>query len=412
MFKNINLLDEDYLEKLIRKVLPYYLLLVLLFTLSCSLYAYLIHNRWVMVSWLINYQGGFIKRGFFGEVIYQLSKISGINPGVFIVFSHLFFYGIFFYFSYSLLKEEKYLLPYTFLIFSPFIFTFQVNFPRSGCRKEIIYFALLSFFVWYVRENKKNLKKAFYLILLIYPAMILTHEMFAILLPYFFAAYFTRIKINKREVVKLFLLLLPSFIVSIVVIFFRKATFSQIKAIIDSLSKENYSIVYLKHSGALFWMGKGIKYGLKRVHQGITQENYIFKYFSVLLLSIIAYIPIFGKIKSFLKNKVSLFFGIIPIIGSIPVFIMAIDWGRFIYFHLVSIFLLSFLGLEYKYKKGFNDFSKIKKISLIVFFILYTQLWHIPVCCMQRFYPKNIYEINIFAFFKPKLLQKMVLKLL
>ena len=33
-------------------------------------------NNWPFNEWLINYQGGFVKRGFSGEIFYWLNKVN------------------------------------------------------------------------------------------------------------------------------------------------------------------------------------------------------------------------------------------------------------------------------------------------------------------------------------------------
>ena len=37
-------------------------------------------DNWTIGEWLINYQGGFVRRGFGGELIYYLSTIFKISP--------------------------------------------------------------------------------------------------------------------------------------------------------------------------------------------------------------------------------------------------------------------------------------------------------------------------------------------
>ena len=91
-------------------------------------------------------------------------------------------------------------MPYAFLIFSPYIFTFQINDLAGGFRKEIIFFAILSFIVWSatVKEHK-IFEKFFYITLLIYPAVILTHEMLIILMPYLLVVYVMTTKLTKEK---------------------------------------------------------------------------------------------------------------------------------------------------------------------------------------------------------------------
>lgn len=36
-------------------------------------------NPYIVGDWLINYQGGFVRRGFLGELFYQISKIFDVS---------------------------------------------------------------------------------------------------------------------------------------------------------------------------------------------------------------------------------------------------------------------------------------------------------------------------------------------
>ena len=42
---------------------------------------YLEYSAWQYSDWLINYQGGFVRRGLIGEFLFQLHKLTKINLG-------------------------------------------------------------------------------------------------------------------------------------------------------------------------------------------------------------------------------------------------------------------------------------------------------------------------------------------
>ncbi len=176
------------LEILLRKILPFYLIFVYILTILGAFYSFLIHHHWIYADMLINYQGGFVRRGFIGEVIYQFALISKINPGfiAFLVISIT--YTFIFYFSYKLLKMQDRLLPYIFLIFSPFIFNFQLI--SGGYRKEIFFLATLCLFAYLVKTKNPRFNLYFYgLLFFIYPFFILSHELNFVFIPYLFIPY-------------------------------------------------------------------------------------------------------------------------------------------------------------------------------------------------------------------------------
>ena len=153
-------LNKDTIEVAVQKTLPYYFILIFVSTVSGSIVLFLEQHGWAIGDWLINYQGGMVRRGLMGELIYQFAQYTHANLGIVVVIIQSFFYAVFLYFSYALLKQRRVLLPYIFLIFSPFIFMFQIHSMSGGYRKEIIYFAILAFVVWVANtKDKKSFEK-------------------------------------------------------------------------------------------------------------------------------------------------------------------------------------------------------------------------------------------------------------
>jgi hypothetical protein len=334
-------LSANNLEKILQKSLPYFFALVFITTVVGALSGYLEHNPFKMGDWLINYQGGMIRRGFLGEVFYRLAHFTHINPGLYVYIFQIFFYAVFFFFAYALLKKQQVLLPYALLIFSPFIFTFQINGPLGGFRKEIIYFALLAFVTWSaIAREYKTFEKIFFTTLLFYPAVILTHEMLAIFLPYLLVVYLSVTTLTNKKLFIITLLLFPS-IASFIVAISYTGTFTQVAEITNSIARENYSSI----GGGFDWIGKDTSYGIAQVIEHLKDRYYAY-YIFMAAFALLAYISIYGKLKLIIKNKLSLLLILISLIGSVGLFIVAIDWGRFIYIHLVSIFLLSLISTQ------------------------------------------------------------------
>ena len=84
------------------------ILLVYFIYLSFGCVVYLIsHNsefptKYVFTDWLINYEGGFVRRGFLGQIILEISNFLNIQIKLIILFFqiviYLIYYLLFFYF--------------------------------------------------------------------------------------------------------------------------------------------------------------------------------------------------------------------------------------------------------------------------------------------------------------------------
>jgi hypothetical protein len=375
----------------LHKILPYFFVVIFITTAVGALNGYLEHNSWKIGDWLVNYQGGIVRRGLLGELIYKLSQFTHINPGIFVLLFQTLFYAVFFVFSYLLLKRQHSLLPYALLIFSPFIFTFQINDLQGGYRKEIIYFAVLAFIVWSAKTNEhKIFEKIFYTTLLLYPAIILTHEMLAVFLPYLLIVYISVTNLTKNKIITIALLILPS-IVSFFVSIYYSGTTSQVTEIFNSIAREGYTIV----GGAIEWLDKSSAYGYGRAIKSIDDKHYLIYYLQVLLLSIIAYIPIRQNLRFVFKQKLSMVLVLISILGTTALFAVALDWGRFIYIHLVSLFLLSFINEEVYSGK------KLITYKMLAFFIFYSLFWHIRHCGSPIPEVPSYKRTNVVALTKP-----------
>ncbi len=383
----------DDIENHLYKLLPYFLIFIFITTIAGAICSYFEYNSWKIGDWLINYQGGFVRRGLIGEVILKLSHLTDINPGIYLVIFLSSFYAIFLFFSYKLLMLQDRLLPYILLIFSPFIFTFQLYDITGGFRKEIIYFALLSFIVWIAKvEDAKKFEKIFYITLLLYPLLILTHEMLIIYIPIILIVYLYKIKLTLKKIAILALFLIPS-LVALIALKLHMGTPNQIDEIFHSIQAENYPINKI----SLYWLDKNISFGINSVIKHLKVDNYIY-YLFFIPLALIAYIPIVDRLKLLLKDRLIIFLFSLSIIFTIAISAIAVDWGRFIYIILVSIFLLSLLPNE----KLTRYSNKRVSSSIIIFFLIYTLLWHIPHCCSPFIgLPHKYREVNIIAVFKP-----------
>ncbi|NOQ64671.1 MAG: hypothetical protein GQ582_09190 [Methyloprofundus sp.] len=400
---SLSILGRNYLktgakECLINKVLSLFFILIFTSIASGCILKYLKYDGWSIGDWLINYQGGFIRRGFLGEFFYQVSIYTHINPGFYVLLLQIFLYAIILYFSYCLLKNDKNLLSYIFLIFSPYIFTFHIYNDYGGIRKEIIFVAILVFIVYLANlKDDKVFEKYFYRILLFYPLVILTHEMLAVFLPYIIAAYVIKNNgLTIEKSINIGLLLIPS-IVSFIAVLYYSGNSLQVDEIFNSLAKANYPV----EGGAIDWLDKGVSFGISALDHTLIDLS-ISDFLIMVLVSFIAYIPIYKKVSIIIKNKPAFGLVMTSIVGSLVLFFIAIDWGRFLYVHLIAFFLLSLL-IESD-ENSFCIKNKLNVIPLLLLFIAYSSLWTVPFCCgPQTAYTKSYKENNFFQFMYPSI---------
>ena len=101
------------------KFLYLVILTSLIFQVSKFYSFYNEYSAWQYVDWLINYQGGFTRRGFLGEIIFQLNKFSTLTIRETILIFQILSYLIYFYLVFKILKNSNIHLVLVFAIFSP-----------------------------------------------------------------------------------------------------------------------------------------------------------------------------------------------------------------------------------------------------------------------------------------------------
>ena len=100
-----------------------------------------------MTEWLINYQGGFTRRGLSGEILFQIADFFNLEFKKTILFVQCTAYSIFFYLTYLLIKElDGYYLIYL-SIFSAIFLLFPLSELEGMGRKEVLVSILLLIFV-------------------------------------------------------------------------------------------------------------------------------------------------------------------------------------------------------------------------------------------------------------------------
>ena len=382
------------LNTFIKKALPFYFIYIFANTVVAAFIFYLTKDVWSFEGWLSNYQGGFVRRGFLGEVIFQIAALTHTNPGLYVSFLQIFLYAVYLYFSYRLLQKRTDLIPYSLLIFSPFLFNFQVVEICSGCRKEIIAIALLSFLVWFKVNNPLGkFEKLFRNVFLIFPAIILTHEMTIVFIPYFLILYVSAVRLAPRKIARLCILLIPSICAFMLTMKFKHLTRHQAIQIFQSLESLNFPLRL--QFGAIGCLTRTTEWGRWMVREFIKKGYYIEFYGQIILASSVAFFPVRKSLHKIFCNKLEKILALSALMMTIVLCYVAYDWGRFIYIHLVSFFLLSLAypeSLEIASPKKaiatspslWQRVSKLRYVLFGMLLFVYSSYWYIPHCCPKR----------------------------
>ena len=143
-------------KKINNKYILIYLITLLLFSYFFLYFKHQVGNDSTISEWLINFEGGFTRRGFLGEIVFQISQIFNFQlRKVFLVLQVLIYIG-YFYSIYQLFKKINYNFIFALAIFSPLFFIFSLAELEALGRKDILMF--LVFVVNFLKSKLKYLK--------------------------------------------------------------------------------------------------------------------------------------------------------------------------------------------------------------------------------------------------------------
>lgn len=345
-------------------------------------------------DWLISYDYGFIRRGLFGSFFSQLAKFLSFSSTtlVWIIFvTQNIFYFLIFYFVQKiyLLNRKNYFT--LLLLFSPAYILFPYYDFAGGYRKEIIvFFSFIILAYSYCKKIKST--KIIWGSLILYIIAIFSHESAIFVLP-FFLFIILRIKDSN--------LLDSQKAYRFIALFIISAVISFLLSIISALDVQKNSIIINKNCNYLLSIGFDKQicetfFFIERPFVEYLNERISSVYSSItinFLLFFLSMLPIFFSL--WIKKKQNKLLIIVGIIFILPLFIIAHDWGRWIYIYIFFLFTTILAD---------NNGNKYKNNTIPIFFVIgYLTLWSLPHCCTVQV-GDGIFlkQLNIIKLYKDK----------
>ena len=363
------------LKKINNKFFNYYILFCLLSSIYFLYHKFQYPTDWTTSEWLINYQGGFTRRGLIGEFLVQINSLLDFKIRNLVFFFEIILLSTYYLYVINFFKKIEFSPLLILIIFSPLSFIFPVTETEAIARKEVLLFCL---YIFYLNSLLNKDKKLTYLILIIgLPLINLIWDGNIFYILFFIYTYFiSKIKIRRNDIILFFLSLIPYLITSIILLM-TKSNNEMLKLMCEAVKEPCF--------GAMNFLDYSFKdqmnYGLSRL-----KFEYLIRY---LFVFIICFIPLLGTFfKQGKKNKI--FLGYIFCIFPIFIFLyVSFDWGRYLYIlYTFSVFTLIYLIKIKKIilKKSsmynwINDLLEGKfKIYAYLYFLIYLFSW----------YPKSI----------------------
>ena len=130
-------------------------------------------NKYTYTDWLINYEGGFVRRGLLGQIIFELSKFLNIKLQFILLFIQIVIYCTYFFLFYLLFLKRKINFFWILIIFSPILLLYPLAELEALGRKDIF---VISFFLIFSMINYKTLDHLIISFIILFGLSCLIHE--------------------------------------------------------------------------------------------------------------------------------------------------------------------------------------------------------------------------------------------
>tara|TARA_E500000178_G_scaffold320653_1_gene343927 strand:+ start:55 stop:1293 length:1239 start_codon:yes stop_codon:yes gene_type:complete len=356
------------------KYFKLYISILFIFSVFYLFGKYNVGNDSTVSEWLINYEGGFTKRGLIGQIAIHISEFSNISLRQSILFFQIFSIGLYYLLLINFFKSVKFNKIILLSIFTPIFLLYPVAEIEVLGRKEIIIF---SFYLIYLTLQNFRQKNYFRIFLL--PLLMLVWEPVVFFFIFWFIVDYIEdaFEKNHKSLFKYLLTYIPAILIG---------TYIALNPI-SEIAHKNMAI-FLKENfnencymSCALLLSKSSIYDQFKLNFDIFSFGIFLRYFLIIL---IGFGPLFILIKFSQFNKLNskkfLFIIMLPIF---VLFLMMSDWGR-----IVNIFYtFSIISFLYLYKKKLvlinnrileNFFVKIfnKKYIYAIFFIIFCFGWN------------------------------------
>jgi hypothetical protein len=366
-------------------------------------YKHDVGNDSSLSDWLINYSGGFVRRGLIGQIAIEFSNFFSFKLRdsilIFQVFSFIIYYTFVFLFLRKVITNRLIVLT----IFSPIFIFYPIAEIEAFGRKEIIIFLLVTLYFF---SNITNLTTQLIFKLIVFPLSILIWEPVIIFYPYLLLVDLASFQINRFN--KNFIYLLSSYLVTFLIvmfIFLNPFPIENFKTMTNLLANDFGEICYMSCS----FVGNQSENSLSElINKQVTmmQPSYFIRY---VLIILIGFFPLFNLLKISKFNNTNLFFFsnfenlLFPFafafLPSLFLYILMYDWGRIVHisytFMLLSYFFLlkkNCINID-KEKLQKNIFINLSSKKFIFLFIIFCFCWNPKTAMRGDIATNSLYKI-------------------
>jgi hypothetical protein len=324
-------------------------------------------------DWLINYSGGFVRRGLPGEAILWASRWLHADL-LWVVFA-LQAACLLVYLGFACrlaLRSRGFAVAA--MILSPAAVTFEALNPAEGVRKELLFFALLAVIceAGFVERMRWWVLSAGVAVVCV--GLVLSHESLVAYLPYVFAAVWVR---RGGEAWRIAIAPgIASAVVGFAVIT-HPGNATAAEAICRSVGGVYAGFGPGVCGGSIAWLAVSLGQAHRQTVEMASAHHFATVY---ALLAALALAP---PVVAGWRRPMIWRCAVVAGVGSVGLFWSGVDWGRWIHIHLVCLMLV-LLARPLREAIRAGNWSGVGGVAVAA----YASCWILPVTIMSAAWPK------------------------
>lgn len=305
------------------KIFIYFLIIATaVYTLAFTWVFNLKDDGYILADWLINYQdGGFKRRGLSGSFFFILQDLTGLRLNYIVYFFQFLIISGFFWIYARLIRYKFTDILYLSLLLSAVGFVGLLNTVTYVGKKEFIVFLLFACFVYFLDHDKlSGIKEYLFCVFLCISTLL--HEVTLFYVPYFAIALY--VKTGKLEYTRYLKYFIAAGVPALLIILFGKNVNEGMS--LEILNKRGVHPTY----GIFYWNVDERQY----IKEHIKEYRLYFISLAISVFHIAYYLKYLNERKLFSILLLGAF------LFSFPLFYLAIDWGRWMYIHMMLMIVL------------------------------------------------------------------------
>ncbi len=311
---------------------------------------------WSFLDWTISYEAGVVRRGLTGQVGLWLHGLTGLPLNAFVFLCHMGAYALFLGAAWRLTRGVRDYAPLALLLVSPALFAYPLADVIGSLRKEILFLALLAWLAaasvdrpGEAREAADRRRfRALAVALAVMPLLVLSHEMLAAWIPYLLWVAVEVRRTAGRILLLLGLLAVSAAAVGLAAAFARleAAEVVLLCAAVEQAAWRMPTAPDCLSDGAILWLSLGPEAGMELMRARLMAMARSLP--PLALLIGLGFLPVLAVLGTAAMRDRRLARALLRLAGlavlsgvaSLPLFVVAVDWGRFVYIHAASAAIL------------------------------------------------------------------------